>query len=259
MTEFFPITLSWQDEILTLHSSQLPGPVDFEYIEAYCRPGSTNRDWWETVIPHTTKLISNSHDGSQLELLSTLADGVTVRHDIVAVSGEVTFRLTAHNPTAMASEVHWGQPCLRVGPFTGHSQGTNIEDYLEKCFVFINGQLERLPLKSWATEALLTPGQVWRHPEVSEMDINPRPLSSLLPSNGLIGCFSADESMLLAIAWKPYQELFQGIFRCIHADFRIGGLEPGETKTAYGKLYWMQNNLDMLLSRYTADFESQNS
>lgn len=254
MAEFFPITLTWQDEMLALHSSQLPAPVEFQYIEAYCRPGSTHRNWWDTVIPHTTKLISLNENGSKLELLSTLADGVLIKHIISSSPGEVTFYLTAHNPTFTASEIHWGQPCLRVGPFTGYSQGSNIEDYLEKCFVFINGRLERLPLKTWSIQALLTPGQVWRHTAVSELDINPRPLSPLLPSNGLIGCFSADESMLLAVAWKPYQELFQGIFRCIHADFRIGGLEPGETKSAFGKLYWMENNPESLLSRYKADF-----
>jgi hypothetical protein len=38
------------------------------------------------------------------------------------------------------------------------------------------------------------------------------------------------------------------------ADFRIGGLDPGETKTALGKLYLMSNYPDVLLARYAADF-----
>ena len=50
-----------------------------------------------------------------------------------------------------------------------------------------------------------------------------------MPSNGLIGCFSAEESQVLATAWEPYQELFQGVITCLHSDFRIGGLKPGET------------------------------
>ncbi len=249
-----PITLTWQDEILSLHSPSLPGPVELLYIEAYCRPGSTNRLWPETVIPHHSELISLSADGTQLELLNRLADGVTVRHHISTAPGEVKFQLSAHNPTGQPSQVDWGQPCLRVGPFSGHMNGPNIDDYLPKCFVFIQGRLVRMPLKPWSRHALYTPGQVWRNPAVSKDDVNPRPLSSLLPSHGLIGCFSADETTLLAMAWKPYQELFQGIFRCIHADFRIGGLLPGETKTSYGKLYWMVNDPEDLLARYTADF-----
>jgi hypothetical protein len=247
-------TLAWQNEILTVRSADLPVPVEMLYIEAYCRPGSSDRPWPETVIPHTSKLVSAAPDGSQLELLNTLADGVTVTHKISAGAGEVAFQLSAHNPTRLRSEVDWGQPCLRVGPFTGYTGGEDIEDYLEKCFVYINGRLTRLPLKPWSSQALYVPGQVWRHPGVSARDVNPRPLNPLIPSSGLIGCFSSDESLLLATSWKPYQELFQGIFRCIHADFRFGGLAPGETKTAYGKLYWMANNPDGLVTRYTADF-----
>jgi hypothetical protein len=48
-------------------------------------------------------------------------------------------------------------------------------------------------------------------------------------SNGLIGCYSADERLLVATAWEPYQNLFQGIISCLHADPMIGGLAAGET------------------------------
>ena len=27
----------------------------------------------------------------------------------------------------------------------------------------------------------------------------------------------------MAVAWEPYQELFQGVIVCLHSDFRIGG------------------------------------
>ena len=72
---------------------------------------------------------------------------------------------------------------------------------------------------------------------VNRGDVNPRPLSPLVPSSGLTGCFSADERMILAVAWEPYQEIFQGVIACLHSDFRIGGLKPGETKKIHGKLY----------------------
>ena len=67
--------------------------------------------------------------------------------------------------------------------------------------------------------------------------MNPRPLSKHVPSNGLIGCFSSDDSQVLAMAWEPYQELFQGVITCLHSDFRLGGLAPGETLHIRGKVY----------------------
>ena len=69
----------------------------------------------------------------------------------------------------------------------------------------------------------------------SREDVNPRPLSPILPSNGLIGCVSADGKEMLATAWEPYQELFQGVIVCLHSDFRIGGLKPGQSKTIRGR------------------------
>ena len=96
-----------------------------------------------------------------------------------------------------------------------------------------------MPTTPWARSALYTPGQVWCPEGVSRDDVNPRPLSSIVPSNGLIGCVSADGKELLATAWEPYQELFQGVIVCLHSDFRIGGLKPGESKTIRGKIYLM--------------------
>ena len=60
--------------------------------------------------------------------------------------------------------------------------------------------------------------------------------------------------MIFAISWEPYQELFQGVIRCVHSDFRIGGLEPGETKRIRGKIYLVPNDVPALLTRYEKDF-----
>jgi hypothetical protein len=84
--------------------------------------------------------------------------------------------------------------------------------------------------------------------------VNPRPLSEIIPSNGLIGCFSSDEKWIFAVAFDPYQELFQGVARCLHSDFRIGGLNPGESKSIQGKIYIVRNNVTDLLHRYERDF-----
>jgi hypothetical protein len=247
--------LAWEKNMLTVRGASLPGgEVKVWYIEAFCRPGSTDRDWKETVIPHTTGLVGGNNDGRRLSLRSTLADGVIVDHEIQAGQDEVTFRLVARNPTDRRSEAAWAQPCVRVDRFTGVEPRPNSEEYLPRCFLFLDDRLARMPTRPWATRARYTPGQVWCPAGVDRDDVNPRPLSTLVPSNGLIGCVSADESMILATAWEPYQELFQGVITCLHADFRIGGLAPGESKAIRGKLYLVKDDVGALLRRYEADF-----
>lgn len=248
------LTVSWNKNLLTIRGANVPGEkLEVWYLEAYCRPGSTDREWQQTTIGHRTELISQSDDGKRLELKCTLDDGVIVRHIITAGDDEVDFRVTAHNPTETASEAHWVQPCVRVANFTGGDQ----QSYLGKCFVFLDGKLARMPTKDWATQARYVPGQVWAAPGVDRDDVNPRPLNPHTPSNGLIGCFSADEEKILAMAWEPYQELFQGVITCVHSDFRIGGLKPGETKQVRGKFYLVPNDVPALLKRYEADFPEQ--
>ena len=111
-----------------------------------------------------------------------------------------------------------------------------------------------MPTQGWATEARYIPGQVWAGPGVPRADVNPRPLHPAVPSNGLIGCYSADGSMIFATAFEPYQELFQGVIRCLHSDFRLGGLKPGERLEIRGKIYFVKNDEKALLRRYNRDF-----
>ena len=63
-----------------------------------------------------------------------------------------------------------------------------------------------------------------------------------------------DEKLVFATAWEPYQELFQGVIRCLHSDFRLGGLAPGETLQIKGKIYLVKNDETALLKRYRNDF-----
>lgn len=247
-----PLRLHWERNFLTISAPHLPGEeMRIHYLEAYCRPDSTDADWREhTVIGHTTELIEASEDGTRIRLRCTLSDGVTVDHVITSTHDEVDFRITAHNPTDVESQAHWAQPCIRVDRFTGADQ----DSYLSKSFVFLDGELQRMPTQKWATEARYTPGQVWAPEGVPRSDVNPRPLNPLVPSNGLIGCFSEDESMIFATAFEPYQELFQGVIVCLHSDFRIGGLAPGETKEIRGKVYIVPNDVEALLERYAEDF-----
>jgi hypothetical protein len=62
---------------------------------------------------------------------------------------------------------------------------------------------------------------------------------------------------ILATAWEPYQELFVGVIRCLHSDFRLGGLAPGQTKVIRGKIYIVPNGpaaFAPLIERYRRDF-----
>ena len=43
----------------------------------------------------------------------------------------------------------------------------------------------------------------------------------------------------------------------IHADPRIGGLGPHQTKKIWGKLYIIPNDINELLQRYHQDFETK--
>ncbi len=253
-----PLTVQWDKNVLTVRGEHLPGgEVKVWYLEAYCRANSHTTDWREhTKIPHRTERVSATDDGRRIELRCKVADGVVVDHTITVIEDAIDFRVVARNPTDRASEIHWVQPCIRVGVFTGCGAADTDDKYryVPRCFVFLDGKLERMPTRDWATQARYTPGQVWAAPGVSGDDVNPRPLNPHTPSNGLIGCVSADDRLILATAWQPYQELFQGVIRCIHSDFRVGGLAPGQTRTIRGKIYIVSNDVPALRRRYEKDF-----
>ena len=258
MAEPAKLKLHWAKNYLTISGDHLPGgEMKIHYLEAYCRANSQTTDWSKhTVVGHKTRLVSRSADGSQLKLHCVVSDGVTVEHVITATHDEVDFRLTAHNPTNKRSEAHWAQPCIRVGKFAGTGADATPDKYayVKKSFIYLDGKRAMMPTQGWATEARYIPGQVWAGPGVPRADVNPRPLHPAVPSNGLIGCYSADGSMIFATAFEPYQELFQGVIRCLHSDFRLGGLKPGERLEIRGKIYIVKNDEKALLKRYNRDF-----
>ena len=59
------------------------------------------------------------------------------------------------------------------------------------------------------------------------------------------------------MTWEPYQEIFQGVITCMHNDFRIGGLEPGQTKEIRGEMYVIRGEMADVLQRYRRDFPEQ--
>lgn len=256
-----PLSLARENNWLIIRGSHLPGgEIRINYLEAYCRAGSTNADWMKhTYVGHKTQLISSTPDGSHLHLRCKVKDGLVVDHHIRAGEDAITFDLTVHNPTSHPNEAQWAQPCVRLGRFAGAETDAlkEVNIKLSRSFIFLKGHLTRLPTLPWATEARYVPGQVWCPPEVPRTDVNPRPLSELVPSHGLIGCFSQDERWIFAMAFSPWQELFQGVAQCLHSDFRIGIVPPGETKTLRGRIYLVPNPKDegaSLLRRYEEDF-----
>lgn len=246
------LALSWAENMLTVRGEGLPADgLKVWYLEAYCRSGSTAREWAQTVIPHRTELLEASADRKRLKLRCEVEGGVEVLHEITAGADEVDFRVTATHHGGQYVDAVWVQPCMRVGSFTGRTQ----EDYIERSFIFADGALTTLDRTHRTTDALYRGGQVYVPRDINRDDVNPRPLSSDEPANGLIGCFSEDGKRLLAMAWEPYQELFQGVIVCLHSDFRLGGLEPGQTKTARGKIYLVENDAEALVERYQRDFQ----
>src|SRR5947207_3676275 len=132
-----PLTIAWEKNFLTIRGTFPGGELRTLYLEAYCRPGSTDREWRETVIPHSAEKLEASSDGKVISLRDKLADGVVVEHTITAGKDEVDFRLVAHNPTDKASEAHWAQPCIRVDKFTGTTKADAkalVPQYARKCF-----------------------------------------------------------------------------------------------------------------------------
>ena len=253
------LQVAWKDRYLTVTGNFPGGAVKTHYLEAYCRPGSTDRDWGKTVIPHHSRLLK-AEAGRYLEIEDRLQDGVIVHHTIRSTHDEVQFVVKAKNPTDRPSQAHWAQPCMRIDGFTGADPSLAREvypPYIRKCFLMLDGQVTRLPTQPWALKARYVPGQVYAPSHVDRDDVNPRPLSELVPSSGLTGCYSSDETMILAVAWEPYQEIFQGVITCMHNDFRIGGLAPGETKVIRGRMYLVPASEEKLLARFRKDFPEQ--
>lgn len=247
------VTLSYNSEhaMLSVEHPLLSGePLKIWLMEAYCKKDSTHRRWDETVIPQQNSLLSQTPHEIKIKTLIG-NNQVKIIHCVTVIADEILFESTLTNLTEKSVDIEWMQPCLRVGKFTGLGQNK----YIRKCFIFTGKGLLRLPDTNRTEEAVYRGGQVYVPAGINRADVNPRPVSPDVPVHNLIGCFSADEKVLLATAWNKVQELFQGVIVCIHADPAIGGLLPGQTKYLFGKLYILPNDIDELLRRYNRDFK----
>ena len=245
------LTLGWTNNLLSISGSNIPGgKLEVWYLEAFCRSGSTRRDWLQTTLPHKTELVSATTNGRRIRLRTTVAPDVEILHDLRVGKEEIDFRLRLKNRGDHFADIQWFQPCLRVDRFTGCGQS----NYITKSFLFTDRGMTRLDKTRRTEEALYRGGQVYVPKGIPLEDVNPRPISPDQPVNGLIGCISGDGRSLVAMAWDQTQELFQGVIVCLHNDPRVGGLKPGESKALHGKIYLMSNDPDALLRRYRRDF-----
>ena len=59
------LAIAWDKNYLTIRGDFPGQEIRIHYLEAYCRPGSTDHDWrTQTVIPHTAEKLEASPDGS---------------------------------------------------------------------------------------------------------------------------------------------------------------------------------------------------
>ena len=247
------LVLHWTNNLLTISSPQLPGgKIDVWYLEAFCRKGSTHRDWGDTTLPHKTVLIASKPH--YLQFRTRVEPGVEVLHEVRASADEIEFQFKFHNAGAQAVDLEWFQPaCIRVPQFTGCDQS----NYTTRSFIFTRQGLTTLNQTQRSTAALYHGGQVYVPKGVNLTDVNPRPLCLDSPTNGLIGCFSGNGKYLLATASDSTQELFEGVYVCLHSDPHVGGLAAGERKRIRAKLYLLPNDPGELLRRYRRDFQNR--
>lgn len=242
--------LSWSNNLLTVSGPSLSGgKLEIWYLEAFCRTGSTKRDWNQTKIPHHTELLTASPH--QLRFRTTVKPDVEVLHDVEASADEISFTYDFHNFGTNTSEIEWFQPaCIRVERFTGCVQS----NYTDRSFIFTSNGLTPLSRTRRTEEAVYRGGQVYIPAGINLADVNPRPLCLDKPVNGLIGCFSADNKQILATASSRTHELFEGVYVCLHSDPNIHGLAPRETRRIRSKIYLLPNDPAELLRRYDHDF-----
>src|ERR1051326_6249903 len=109
------LTVAWTNNMLSVKGPKLPGgQIEVWYLEAFCRSGSTHRDWHQTTIRQQTELLEAPVNGKRLRLRTRVEPNVEVVHVIRAGSDEVDFRLELQNKSPSEVDVQWFQPCMRV-------------------------------------------------------------------------------------------------------------------------------------------------
>ena len=125
------ITLDFESpHYLVIKAPAIPGrEIRVNYLEAYCRPGSTDADWDQhTVIPHRTEVLSLSEDHKTLRLRDTLADGVVVEHLVTAKADEgmwcfINTPGNRHGQSSSPVRISVGTFSVFIASVRSHSEG----------------------------------------------------------------------------------------------------------------------------------------
>jgi len=105
------LTVSWTNNLLTITGPNLPGgSMSIWYLEAFCRSGSTKRDWGQTVLPHKTSLLSSTRDGKRLQFSTKVTPSVEVLHEVRAGKDELEFEFKLTNKGTEFVDLNWGSP-----------------------------------------------------------------------------------------------------------------------------------------------------
>src|SRR2546425_12501889 len=79
------LSVAWTNNMLSISGPDIPGgKIDIWYLEAFCRSGSTRRDWRQTTIPHRTEFVSADKKGKRITLRTAVEPNIEVAHDIRA-------------------------------------------------------------------------------------------------------------------------------------------------------------------------------
>src|SRR5688572_8176243 len=91
-----PLQLSWTNSMLVISAPWLPGEkIEVWHMEAFCRSGSTKREWNETVVSHKTELVSATPN--RIKLRTLVYPTVECTHEIRAAQDEITITYSLRN------------------------------------------------------------------------------------------------------------------------------------------------------------------
>src|SRR6185369_9948127 len=100
--------ITWEHNKLTIWGDNLRGKkINIEYLEAFCKTGSTNRLWDETKIPHETRLVSTDDNNQHITLKTIVQPDIEIKHDIRARKDEVEFNLVVRNKGDKNIDIDW--------------------------------------------------------------------------------------------------------------------------------------------------------